>query len=98
MAPPTPPSAPSNLTAAAVSKSQIKLTWTDNSSNETGFKIEQKSGKNSWSVIATTGANTTTFDATGLGAGKTVTYRVRATNQAGDSAASNEASATTPRR
>jgi hypothetical protein len=49
-------------------------------------------------VIATTGADATTFAVTGLGAGKTMTYRVRSTNLAGDSAASNEASATTPRR
>jgi hypothetical protein len=36
-----PPAAPTNLVATAVSSSQINLTWTDNSNNETGFKIER---------------------------------------------------------
>ena len=35
------PTAPSGLTATAVSSSQINLSWTDNSNNETGFKIDQ---------------------------------------------------------
>ena len=34
--------APSNLAATAVSTSQINLTWTDNATNETGFKIESE--------------------------------------------------------
>ena len=33
------PAAPSNLTATAVDQHDIKLTWHDNSSNETGFEI-----------------------------------------------------------
>ncbi|MCK5643183.1 MAG: S8 family serine peptidase, partial [Gammaproteobacteria bacterium] len=36
------PAAPSALAATAFSGSQINLTWTDNSSNETGFRIERK--------------------------------------------------------
>ena len=37
----TAPAAPTNLTATAVSSTQINLAWTDNASNETGFAIEQ---------------------------------------------------------
>ena len=37
----TVPTAPSGLTATAASSSQINLSWTDNSNNETGFKIDQ---------------------------------------------------------
>ncbi|MFH1377354.1 MAG: nucleoside hydrolase-like domain-containing protein, partial [Planctomycetota bacterium] len=38
------PSAPSNLVATTASSSQINLTWNDNSSNETGFRIERSTG------------------------------------------------------
>src|SRR5262245_36945352 len=38
------PSPPSNLTAAAVSRSQINLVWTDAAMNESGFKIERCAG------------------------------------------------------
>ena len=40
----TPPAAPTNLAATAVSSSQINLTWTDNDNNEQGFKIERCTG------------------------------------------------------
>jgi len=36
--------APTNLTALAASMGQINLRWTDGVSNETGFKIERKTG------------------------------------------------------
>src|SRR6185312_348466 len=95
---PTPtPAAPTNLTATAVSSSQINLAWTDNSSNETGFKIEQcqNAGCSNFAQIAQVGANITAFNNTGLTASTSYSYRVRATNLGGDSAYSNTASATT---
>lgn len=49
---PNPPSAPSGLSANAVSSSQINLSWTDNSNNETGFRIERKSGGGYFSETA----------------------------------------------
>ena len=80
------PDAPSDLTAS-VSGSQVILKWTDNSSNETGFKVERKKGVGAWTLIGTTGANVTTYtDAPGRGVWS---YRVRATNAAGDSDPSN---------
>jgi hypothetical protein len=95
--PPSVPAAPSSLVAAATSSSQINLGWTDNATNETGFKIERKTGiGGTWGLIATVGADVTAYSNTGLAAGTTYYYRLRATNAAGDSASSNEASATTP--
>ncbi len=93
--PPTPPSAPSALTATAVSSSRIDLTWADNSSNETGFKIERSTDGVSFAEIATVGANVTSYSNTGLDPSATYHYRVRANNAAGDSGYSNTASATT---
>ena len=90
-----PPSAPASLTATAASSSQINLSWADVSS-ETGFKIERKTGTGgTYAQIATTGANVTTYNNTGLSSSTTYYYRVRATNAGGDSPYSPEASAST---
>jgi hypothetical protein len=90
------PAAPSNLTATAASSSQINLAWTDNSNNEDGFKIERQNSDGTWTQVATVGTNVTTWSDTGLAAGTTYTYRVRAYNAGGgNSAYSNLASATT---
>ena len=93
------PAAPANLKAAAVSKTQINLSWTDNSNNETGFEIDRASNSSFTSGLVTTtvGANVTTYQATNLSGGKTYYFRVRAFNASGDSSFSNTASATTPR-
>jgi hypothetical protein len=76
------PYKPANLSATAVSSAEINITWTDNSSNETGFQIEKKSGgcssTNSWSRIATVGKNIKSYSNTGQSSGKTNSYRVRA--------------------
>jgi hypothetical protein len=48
-----------------------------------------------WTDVTTTAAEATSYSDTGLAAGTTYHYQVLATNGAGDSAASNEASATT---
>jgi len=95
---PNPPAAPSGLTATAVSPTQIDLAWTDNATNETGFKIERCQGVScsSFSEVATLAANVTTHQQTGLTAGTSFSYRVRAYNAGGNSANSATASATTP--
>jgi len=95
--PPTPPAAPSNLTVQAVSTSQIDLTWTDNATDEDGFKIERCTGVgcSDFAEIATLGANVTSTSDTGLSAATSYSYRVSAYNAVGDSDTSNTASATT---
>ena len=94
------PLAPSNLVASAFSKSQINLTWTDNSGNETGFRIERCKGSTctNFALIATVGANVTSYSNTKLNANTTYRYRVYAYNASGNSGYSNIAAATTPRR
>jgi len=93
------PGAPSLLTATARSRAQIDLIWTDNASNEDGFKIERCAGATctNFAQIATVGANVKMFSNTGLKPNTTYRYRVRAYNLSGNSAFSNIASAKTPR-
>jgi hypothetical protein len=91
---------PSNLNAAAVSPSQINLAWDDNSSNETGFKVERKGGATgTYAQIAAVDAGVQSYsNITGLTASTLYYYRVRANNSINltlDSAYSNEATATT---
>lgn len=93
---PAAPAAPSGLTAAAASTTQVNLSWADSSSNETGFKVERKTGAGgTYSEVATVGAGVTSYSNTGLASNTQYFYRVRATNLGGDSAYSNEAGATT---
>jgi hypothetical protein len=93
----TAPAAPSSLAAtAAVHLLEIDLTWTDNSDNEDGFKLERKKGSaGTYAVIRTASPGETTFADTGLWAGATYYYRVYAYNSIGNSSYSNEVSATT---
>lgn len=87
-----PPVAPSGLKVVEMTKNSVKISWTDNSDNETGFKIERKTGSGSFTQVGTTSANTVTYSNTGLSTSTTYTYRVRAYNGSGDSAFSSEIS------
>jgi hypothetical protein len=91
-----PPAAPTGLTANAVSCNQVDLGWTDNSDNETSFKIERGTDGINFSQIDTVGANVAAYSDTTLAENTTYYYRVRAANAFGDSGYSNTANATTP--
>ena len=91
------PAPPSNLTITSVLSNQVGLSWSDNSNNETGFKIQRKTGlAGTYVDIRTTAANVTSYTNSGLTDGTLYYYRVCATNATGDSTFSNEASGTTP--
>jgi plastocyanin len=89
------PAAPANLTAATQSVAEIELHWTDNSSNEAGFRIERRTVDGSYQEVATVGPNVTTYVAPGLAASTFYLFRVRASGGAVSSAFSNEAGAAT---
>jgi len=89
------PSPPTNLSATKVSQTQVNLSWNAPSDNGgsaiTGYKIEEKVGTGSFTVIvANTGNTNTSYSRTGLTAGLTYTYKVSAINSAGTSSPSNE--------
>ena len=88
------PAPASGLTAGAASTTSISLAWTDNSTTESGFRIE-RARDGAFSVAATVGANVTSHTNGGLLENTTYSYRVVAFNSDGSAAPSNVATATT---
>lgn len=90
------PGAPLNLTALAISNSQINLNWIDSSNNELKFKIERSTNAGaSWLLIDSVAANVTSYNNTGLTPNIIYHYRIYAVNAAGNSLFSNTAFDTT---
>src|SRR5439155_13015578 len=89
------PAAPSNLTASAVSGSDVNLAWADNSANEDGFKLYRSTDGVNWVWFASAGPNATSSTWSGGSPGTTYSFRVSAYNSIGESAASNTATVTT---
>jgi phosphodiesterase/alkaline phosphatase D-like protein len=91
-----PPPAPTNLAATPVSSTRIDLSWSDNAGYEQGFRVERSSDGVSFTQIASTGANVTSYSNTLLTASTMYYYRVRAYDGINNSGYSNTASVTTP--
>ncbi len=72
------PLAPANLTATSNSRSNIQLTWADKSNNETGYEVWRSTTRNgTYSLLATVGANVTSYNNTGLAPNTVFFYKVR---------------------
>lgn len=85
------PAAPTNLTTSyMLLQKNITLYWKDNSSNETGFKIERKTEGGQFAEIATAPAGSTHYTDTGAQPQTQYYYRVKATGSVVDSGYSNE--------
>jgi hypothetical protein len=78
-----------------VSAASLRLTWTDRSTNESGFKIERQAADGSFAQLATVGANVTSYTDSNLTSGRAYCYIVRAFNSAGSSNPTNVACGTT---
>ncbi len=91
------PAAPSGLTATAASSSSIQTGWTDNSNNENVFILQHCKNADFTGVTTSfnIAANTTSKLVESLEANTTYYFRVEAVNDAGYSAWSNIADATT---
>jgi YVTN family beta-propeller protein len=95
----TAPSAPTGLSAVASSGTQINLSWEASSDNVgvTGYQIERCQGAGCSTFAPLTAISGTTFSNTGLANGTSYSYRVRATDAAGNlSSYSGVATAATP--
>jgi hypothetical protein len=76
---------------------QLTLAWQDNSTNESNFGVERKTGTGgTYAQIALVAANTTSYMDNSVTHGVTYCYRVDAINSAGASAYTNEACTTAP--
>ena len=93
---PLAPPAPSDLVATVVNANRVDLTWTDNSSNELGFRVLRSLDNINYTEIATLAPNTTSFSDTTVEANTTYFYRVVAFNNFGNSEPSNTVGVTTP--
>lgn len=74
--------APANANAVPYSEGQIVISWRDKSTNESGFEIvRSRTGPyGTYSLIASTGANVTSFNDTAVNASTQYCYKVRAFN------------------
>jgi hypothetical protein len=90
------PEAPTDLTAIAQSPTSVLLTWTDNAVDEMGYQVERSADRGTFVLMATLGAESVSYVATGLVAGSRCAFRVRAINKAGASPYSNVASVALP--
>lgn len=71
-------SSPGGLTASAVSPSEIRLTWVDNTYNESGFELWRKAGESgSWEKYADIAPDIRTFTDTGVSGNTPYYYRIR---------------------
>src|SRR5215831_7772817 len=95
----TAPTAPGGLSASASSSPQIGLSWTASTDNVgvAGYRVERCTGIGCTTFAQIANVAATTFSDSGLLSGTSYSYRVRATDAAGNlSSYSNLASATTP--
>jgi len=94
VSPPGAPAAAGSLTVTSATRTEIDLAWSDNSLNETGFKVQRAPDIGGpWTTLLQTAADVTTFSDTTVTSYETYVYRIVATNAIGDSSPSNAVTA-----
>ena len=76
------PNTPNQLEASSYSETSLRLTWSDNSSNETSFVIERSLDNVSFVPISTVSSSSTSFTDGSLVTGQLYYYRIKALNGA----------------
>ena len=79
------PPAPSAFIAGSITGSSMVLSWVDNSSIETEYRLERSTDNATWSMTVLP-ADTRTYSASGLNSNTNYYFRVCARNAAGNSA------------
>gem|GEM_PF-7069851 len=96
MTPPYTPGVPSSFAAKALSYTEVKLTWADTLSHETGYEVVRSTTDGgTYLPVGTLTANDTTFTDSGLVASQTYYYKIRAIAAANESPYSGSVSAMT---
>lgn len=87
---------PTGLSATNISSTENDLSWTDNSTSEDGFKIERRLSGGTFTNIATTTVDVTSYQDMTVSSGNTYNYRIRAYTSGGNSSYSNTVTTTVP--
>jgi hypothetical protein len=91
------PTAPSAIRLNSTASALVTISWADNSSTETSFRVERKTGAGgTYAEVGSTSTDDRDFDDTTTSASTAYFYRVRARNGSGDSAYAAEVALTTP--
>jgi len=90
------PEIPTGLTVVATSSTNVTVTWTDNCTAETLFKLDRRNPDGTIVRLADLPAGTTTFADTNLSGRATYGYLIKAYNLAGNSPSSSEVAVVMP--
>jgi len=91
-----PPAAPTGLAATATSPTQVRLTWSNATADQTGVKVERRlAARGEFAELAILAGSVTTYEDNSCVPGARYLYRVRAFNDVGESPYSSAADVTT---
>jgi hypothetical protein len=90
------PAAPSDIILKINSISSVTVSWTDLSTNESGYKVERSINNSVFSEIASLSANSSSYIDSNLNPSTIYTYRVYAFNTSGNSSYSSTVNYTVP--
>lgn len=93
---PPPPATPGGIALVVVGSSEIDVSWTDRSNDETGFSLARRTGGSTFDTLASVAAGVTAYDDPGLHPGWPYSYKVRAFAMQGPSGFDGPATATPP--